>query len=236
MSTHQRNIFILGTVALFLLGAYLFVSGQLTTKSSSTEKEVVDEKSSMSFFVTSSNPGRGGDLGGLEGADLYCQTLAETVGGGNKTWKAYLSTTDKNDGQVVHARDRIGTGPWYNAAGVLVASSVDELHTNNFISKETALSERGEKISGRGDTPNLHDILTGSQADGRANTTAQTDTTCNNWRSSEDGSATVGHHDRVGINETAPMKSWNASHATRGCSMEALKGTGGGGLFYCFAQ
>ena len=189
----------------------------------------------MSFFVTSANPGKGGDLGGLAGADAYCNKLATDVGAGGKNWKAYLSTTGAGS---VNARDRIGKGPWQNAKGVVVATSVDDLHSaNNRLSKATALTEKGESISGRGDAVNLHDILTGSAEDGRvdAAAAAKGDTTCNNWTSSTTGSAIVGHHDRVGLNESAPMKSWVASHPTRGCDMPSLKSTGGGGLMYCFA-
>ena len=189
----------------------------------------------MSFFVTSANPGKGGDLGGLAGADAYCNKLATDVGAGGKNWKAYLSTTGAGS---VNARDRIGKGPWQNAKGVVVATSVDDLHSaNNRLSKATALTEKGESISGRGDAVNLHDILTGSAEDGRvdAAAAAKGDTTCNNWTSSTTGSAIVGHHDRLGLHESAPMKSWVASHHTRGCDMPSLKSTGGGGLMYCFA-
>jgi hypothetical protein len=136
----------------------------------------------------------------------------------------------------VNARDRIGAGPWYNAKGELVAATLEELHGENKLNKATALDENGATVQGRGDTPNEHDILTGSQSDGTASSTATTDTTCGNWTSSATGSALVGHHDRVGRDDTAPMKSWNSAHGTRGCDMEALRGTGGGGLFYCFAQ
>lgn len=183
----------------------------------------------MSFFITSVNPGKGGDLGGINGADSYCKTLAESVGIKNKNWKAYLSTNTEN------ARDRIGKGPWFNYNGVLIANNLDELHIQNNINKQTALSENGEMISGRGDRINLHDILTGSTEKGLSMATT-TDTTCSNWTSGDVGSAMLGHHDRIGINDTAPMKSWNSSHFSRGCSLEALKTTGGGGLFYCFAE
>lgn len=190
----------------------------------------------MSFFVTSANPGKGGDLGGLAGADAYCQRLAASVGAGGKTWRAYLSTVPMSGAAAVNARDRIGRGPWRNAKGVVVASSVDELHgPANNLNKQTALTEKGEVVSGRGDPVNLHDILTGSTADGRADPAAAGDTTCGNWTRSADGAAIVGHHDRVGLNESPPMKSWNSSHPTRGCSVEAFRTTGGGGLFYCFA-
>ncbi|MGB3502289.1 MAG: hypothetical protein WBA44_11740 [Mesorhizobium sp.] len=185
------------------------------------------QDNSMSFFVTSANPGKGGDLGGLAGADAYCDQLATAAGSTGKTWKAYLST-DAED-----AKDRIGAGPWVNAKGVKLADDVASLHSDaNNLTKDTALDEKGEVISGRGDTPNRHDILTGSNADG-----TKAAETCGNWTmSGADGAAIVGHHDRVGIDDSAPMKSWNHSHATRGgCSMEAFKSTGGDGLFYCFA-
>ena len=191
--------------------------------------------SPMSFFVTSVNPGKGADFGGLAGADAYCQKLATSAGAGGKNWRAYLSTTASGGAAAVNARDRIGRGPWQNAKGMMVATSVDDLHgPNNKLSKQNSLTEKGEVVSGRGDPVNMHDILTGSTADGRADTSAP-DTTCGNWTQSGEGSAIVGHHDRIGLNESAPMKSWNMSHPTRGCSMDALKATGGGGLLYCFA-
>ncbi len=195
-----------------------------------------DATQPMSFFVTSNNPGKGGDLGGLAGADLHCTTLAAAVGAGDKTWRAYLSTVGDELNAPIHARERIGDGPWYNAAGVLVAKNVEELHTQNTISKQSALTEKGTVVNGRGDTPNVHDILTGSTEGGYASTTAVSDTTCADWTSGNAGSAIVGHHDRIGRDDSAPMKSWNESHLTRGCSLEALKTTGGGGLFYCFAE
>lgn len=191
------------------------------------------DKVSMSFFITSTNPGKGGDLGGLSGADAYCTKLAEAVGVAGKTWRAYLSTNGEN---IVNARDRIGTGPWYNAKGVQIAENIDALHGENNVTKETALNERGERVMGRGDEKNMHDILTGSDALGYASKSATGDTTCANWTSGSVGSALVGHHDRIGINETAPMKSWNSSHGTRGCDVPALESTGGAGLFYCFAK
>lgn len=189
----------------------------------------------MSFFVTSTNPGKGADFGGLAGADAYCQKLASAAGAGGKNWRAYLSATAAGGMGSVNARDRIGRGPWQNAKGQVVATSVDDLHSaNNKLTKQTALTEKGEVISGRGDPVNLHDILTGSTPDGRASTAAN-DTTCGNWTKSGEGSALVGHHDRIGLNEEPPAKSWNSSHGTRGCGLEALKTTGGGGLLYCFA-
>ena len=193
------------------------------------------QQGEMSFFVTSAGPGSGADLGGLEGADRHCQELAQAVGAGDRTWRAYLSTQGA-DGEAVNARDRIGQGPWQNAAGVVIARDLEELHGNNNLSKETALTEGGEVVNGRGDTPNRHDILTGSQPDGTA-FAGEEDRTCGNWTNSgADGAAMVGHHDRQGLRDDAPSKSWNSSHPSRGgCSQEALRGTGGDGLFYCFA-
>ncbi|MFI5444165.1 hypothetical protein [Polaromonas sp. UC242_47] len=188
----------------------------------------------MSFFVTSVNPGKGGDLGGLAGADAYCQQLATSVNVGGKNWRAYLSTTASATSPAVNARDRIGRGPWQNAKGVVVATNVEELHGDNKLNKQTALTEKGEIISGVGDPVVMHDMLTGSTTDGRV-ATATGDTTCGNWTQSGAGSAIVGHSDRTGLSETAPAKSWNASHATRGCSLDLLKVTGSAGLFYCFA-
>jgi hypothetical protein len=193
-----------------------------------------EQKSGMTFFITSVGSGKGADLGGLAGADKHCQALAEAAGAGNRMWRAYLSTSAAEGKPAVDARDRIGKGPWQNAKGVVVAKSVDELHGKNNISKETALSEKGERINARGDTPNMHDILTGSQPDGRALTGSE-DRTCGNWTSSSDGAAMVGHHDRMGLRDDESSRSWNSSHASRGCSQDALRGSGGNGLFYCFA-
>ena len=191
--------------------------------------------SPMSFFVTSANPGQGADLGGLAGADAYCQKLGSSAGAGDKIWRAYLSATPAGGSPAINARDRIGRGPWLNAKGLLMAASVDDLHgPNNKLSKQNSLTEKGEIISGRGDPVNMHDILTGSTADGRADASTP-DTTCGNWTKSGEGSAIVGHHDRMGLNDLPPAKSWNMSHPTRGCGMEALRATGGSGLFYCFA-
>jgi hypothetical protein len=182
----------------------------------------------MTFFITSAGSGRGADLGGLEGADKHCQQLAQAVGAGNRTWRAYLST---NGPKGVNAKDRIGAGPWQNVKGVVVATSVADLHSDsNKLSKENSLTEKGEIVNGRGDKPNRHDILTGSQLDGTAFAEGMT---CNNWTSSGEGSAMAGHHDRVGGG--ANPTSWNSAHATKGCSQENLQGTGGDGLFYCFA-
>ena len=195
----------------------------------------------MSFFISSAGSGKGADLGGLAGADALCQRLAGAAGAGGKTWRAYLSVTPTlptgNNPAVaaVHARDRIGKGPWYNAKGELIASDVEQLHSRNNITKASALDERGNPIKGRGETPNEHDILTGSRADGTA-FAPQTDTTCGAWtKSGADGSAIVGHHDLTGPNNDNWAKSWNFSHQSAGCSQEALVRTGGSGKLYCFA-
>jgi len=185
----------------------------------------------MSFFVTSSGSGKGADFGGLAGADRHCQALATGAGAGQRTWHAYLSTQGPG---AVDARSRIGQGPWQNAKGVVVARSVQELHGENNLTKQTALTEKGEVVNGSGDKPNRHDILTGSQPDGTAYADAA-DHTCRNWTSSTDGSAQLGHHDRMGLRDDAPSRSWNSSHPSRGCSDEALRSTGGAGLLYCFA-
>jgi hypothetical protein len=193
------------------------------------------QQSTMSFFVTSTGSGRGADLGGLSGADQHCQTLAQAAGVAGKTWHAYLSTQGPD---AVNARDRIGKGPWQNAKGVVIAKDVAELHGANNVSKQTALTEKGEMVNGRGDTPNMHDMLTGSQPDGTA-FPAGDDRTCGNWTKSGQGSAMMGHHDRQGLRDDEASKSWNSSHPSRGpeggCSQNDLKSTGGNGLFYCFA-
>ena len=192
----------------------------------------------MGFFITSSNPGQGGNLGGLAGADAHCQKLASSVGAGGKTWRAYLSTPPADGAPAVHARERIGRGPWANARGVVVASSVDELHGPNArLGKDTSLTEKGEVVTGAGDPVNRHDILTGSRPDG---TTALPepgkDSSCGHWTRGEGGSAIVGHHDRTGTNpDPVANRSWNASHGTRGCSLPQLAQSGSAGLFYCFA-
>ena len=189
------------------------------------------QSSDLSFFITSAGPGDGANLGGLDGADRHCQMLAQTAGAGSKTWRAYLSTTGAGG---VNARDRIGTGPWHNASGVQVASNVTNLHSdNNNLTKETQLNENGDIVNGRGDTPNMHDILTGSQLDGNA-AGGSDDSTCGNWtKNSSDGSALVGHHDRQGGG--ANPTSWNSAHGSRGCGQADLQGTGGNGFYYCFA-
>jgi hypothetical protein len=191
----------------------------------------------MTFFVTSTGVGNGANLGGLTGADAHCQKLAVAVGAGNRTWRAYLSTSATDGKPAVNARDRIGTGPWHNARGAMVARDLSNLHgdtleearTGNLITKNNALTEKGDRVNGVGDTPNMHDILTGSQPDGRAYADAA-DHTCKNWTSSSEGTAQLGHHDRNGGGI-----SWNSTHPSRGCSQENLVATGGAGLFYCFA-
>jgi len=189
----------------------------------------------MSFFVSSTGSGKGADLGGLEGADRICRTLAEAAGAGGRTWRAYLSTQGPG---AVNARDRIGAGPWVNAKGVVVAKDLAELHGANNLTKQTALNEKGEVVNGRGDNPNTHDILTGSNPDGTA-FGDDVDRTCSNWTSSGKGAAMVGHSDRTGLDESAPAKSWNSSHLSRGpgggCGQDDLKTTGGTGRLYCFA-
>lgn len=195
---------------------------------------------SMTFFVTSAGLGNGGNLGGLEGADRHCQSLATAAGAGDRTWHAYLSTQAPklDDPNFVNARDRIGPGPWQNANGVVIARSVDELHSSkNNMSKLTSLDENGHAVNGRGDTPNKHDMLTGSRADGTAFPGAPfTDMTCGNWtRSGADGSAMTGHHDSQGPIDSPWATSWNSTHPTLGCSAEKVRPTGGDALFYCFA-
>jgi hypothetical protein len=220
---HRRSLFL---VSAAVAVAALAACGSMTGSS----------QNRMSFFVTSANPGKGADFGGLAGADAYCQSLASQAGAGGKTWRAYLSTSATAGSPAVNARDRIGKGPWFNARGEQIAGSVEDLHgPDNKLTKQTALTEKGEIVSGRGDAVNLHDILTGSTPDGRAISDGK-DNTCGNWTKSGEGSAIVGHHDRIGLNDSPPMKSWNSSHPTRGCSLDALKTTGGGGLLYCFAQ
>ncbi len=193
-------------------------------------------QSGASFFVTSQGGGKGADFGGLAGADKHCQTLAAAAGLGDKTWRAYLSASAAGSTPAVNARDRIGTGPWRNVKGVVVATSVDELHADNNLTKQTSLTEKGAVVNGRGDTPNKHDVLTGTQPNGTA-FPGTDDKTCGNWTKSGEGSAIVGHIDRDGLPQdpVAVRTSWNSSHATKGCSDEALVSTGGAGLLYCFA-
>jgi hypothetical protein len=194
---------------------------------------VAQDKPQLGFFITSANPGKGADLGGLDGADKYCQTLAAAAGAGSRTWRAYLSTAAANGKPGINAKDRIGSGPWYNAKGVKVADNVADLHSdNNKLSKENSITEKGDGVTGRGDTPNRHDLMTGSQLDGTAFPDGQ-QMTCKDWTSSTDGAAAVGHHDRQGGG--ANPTSWNFAHPSKGCSQDVLKSTGGDGLFYCFA-
>ena len=216
-------------VASLLLGAGTALASLGATGASAQDGGAAD----MSFFVTSTGVGDGANLGGLDGADAHCQQLAEAAGSSGRTWRAYLSTSGEG---AVNARDRIGGGPWQNADGVEIAASVEDLHSDgNKISKETALDESGNPVKGRGDEPNQHDILTGSQPDGTAFAGAE-DRTCSNWTSNAEGAAMTGHHDRMGLNDSAEAKSWNSSHPSRGCSQENLVGTGGAGLLYCFAS
>jgi len=193
------------------------------------------QQSEMTFFITSAGSGRGADLGGLSGADQICQLRAQAAGAGGKTWRAYLSTQGAG---AVNARDRIGTGPWQNAKGTVIAKDLAELHGTNHITKQTALNEKGEMVNGRGDSPNMHDILTGSQPDGTAFAAGE-DRTCGNWTKSGQGAAMLGHHDRQGLRDDEASRSWNSSHASRGpdggCGQNDLRSTGGNGLFYCFA-
>ena len=209
---------ILGVIGLSLLGSCLALAQNAP-------------QPPMTFFLTSNGPGKGANLGGLAGADAHCQKLAAEAGAGNRMWRAYLSTQGPN---AVNAKDRIGKGPWHNAKGELIANNVEELHTKNNINKKTALDEKWDPVNGTGDKPNRHDILTGSRPDGTA-FTGDDDRTCNNWRSSGDGIAMVGHHDRMGLRDDAPSRSWNSSHPSRGCSLPALRSSGGAGLLYCFA-
>jgi hypothetical protein len=193
------------------------------------------QQANMTFFVTSIGSGKGADLGGLSGADQYCQQLAAAVGAGAKTWRAYLSTQGNG---AVNARDRIGKGPWINAKGATIAKDVAELHGANNMTKQTVLNEKGEVTNGRGDTPNRHDILTGSQPDGTAFAGSE-DRTCKNYTSSTQGAVMLGHSDRQGLSDDDASRSWNSSHPSRGpgggCSQPDLRSTGGDGLFYCFA-
>ena len=228
-NNNNKTIWIAGLIAVAVLAYIFFMRGD-------NGSETAGEGNKMTFFVTSKNPGQGANLGGLAGADKYCQSLAESAGAGSLTWRAYLSTQSSGSVPPANARDRIGSGPWHNAKGVLIAKNLSDLHSvGNMMNKETALDEKGEMVMGRGDAMNLHDILTGSMPDGTASTT-KSDTTCGNWTSGAAGSAIVGHHDRVGLNESDAAKSWNSSHLSRGCSLDNLKSTGGGGLLYCFAS
>jgi hypothetical protein len=227
MSAFGKNISHLGLVSAVALFASLAV------------QTAQAQSANMTFFVTSAGPGKGADLGGLDGADKQCAALATAAGATAKTWRAYLSAQAADGKPAVNARDRIGKGPWQNAKGVVVAKDVADLHSaSNNLTKQTSLSEKGEVINGRGDTPNRHDALTGSQPDGTAFAAAE-DRTCKNWTSSTQGAAMVGHIDRIGLRDDDASKSWNSSHPSRGpdggCSQADLKSTGGDGLFYCFA-
>jgi hypothetical protein len=216
-------------LSVFALAALLMLGGGVSSA----------QQANTSFFVTSAGSGKGADLGGLAGADRICQQLAQAAGAGNHTWQAYLSTQAADGQPAVNARDRIGKGPWQNSKGMVIAKDVDELHgDNNSITKQTGLTEKGDMVNARGDTPNRHDALTGSQPDGRA-FPADEDKTCHNWTSSTQGAAMLGHIDRQGLRDDAASKSWNSSHLSRGpeggCSQADLRSTGGDGLFYCFA-
>jgi len=225
MEIMNRTTGLMATAALVLLVGAASMSGQGQAPPQPPQP--------MSFFVTSTGPGNGGNLGGLAGADAHCQTLAAAAGAGNRTWRAYLSQGVAGSTPVVNARDRIGAGPWYNARGVLIASNVEDLHEDrNNIRKPTALDEKGAEVLGVGDKPNQHDILTGSDSQGRVVPGNVLVTTCNNWTSADPAHrAMVGHHDRLG----GPNASWNAVHSSGGCSQENLVATNGAGLLYCFA-
>jgi hypothetical protein len=224
------------TRTLTLFGSVTLVAFGL---SAAAQAQQAPQSPDMTFFVTSAGPGKGADLGGLEGADRHCQQLAQGAGAGNKTWRAYLSTQAVGGAQAVNARDRIGNGPWVNFKKALVAQNVDDLHSaNNKLGPQTSLTERGTIVAGVGWTPNYHDVLTGSQPDGRAFPPGE-DRTCGNWTKSTQGAAMVGHIDRRGLRDDDASKSWNSSHPSRGseggCSQADLRSTGGNGLFYCFA-
>jgi hypothetical protein len=226
----MQSTTLLASTALLLLGLNTAAQAQ----------QAPPQSPNMTFFVVSAGPGKGADLGGLEGADRLCQSLAQAAGAGGKTWRAYLSTQAEGGAQAVNARDRIGRGPWQNFKGEVVAQNVDDLHgDNNKLGMQHSQTERGTIIAGVGYTPNYHDVLTGSQPDGRAFPAGE-DRTCRNWTSSTQGAAMVGHIDRKGLRDDAPAKSWNSSHPSRGpeggCSQSDLRGTGGNGLFYCFAS
>jgi hypothetical protein len=203
-----------------------------------TAQRAQAQAAQTSFFVTGASIGNGGNLGGLAVADNHCQELAQAAGSGAKTWRAYLSTQAADGKPAINARDRIGNGPWQNSKGAVIAKDVVELHGANNLTKQTALSEKGEVINGSGDTPNRHDVLTGSQPDGTA-FAGSDDRTCKNWTSSTQGAAMVGHSDRIGLRDDEPSKSWNSSHPSRGpdggCSQADLRSTGGDALLYCFA-
>ena len=216
----------IGALSAFTVAVAVLVPGVLSAQS----------QQPMGFFITSAGPGDGGNLGGLEGADQHCQTLAQAAGAGNRTWRAYLSTLPAGGQPGVNARDRIGEGPWYNANGQIIAANVPDLHGDvqrdrNNIRKPTAIDENGNEVNGVGDQPNQHDILTGSDSRGYALLGSPDTTTCGNWSSNSAGRAMVGHHDRLG----GANASWNSVHLSRSCSQADLIATGGNGLFYCFA-
>jgi hypothetical protein len=219
-----------GRTITWIAAALLFAGAPLAARA---------QQSGMSFFVTSVGVGNGANLGGLDGADRHCQQLAQAAGAGSRTWRAYLSTQPADGRPAVNARDRIGAGPWRNAKGEIIANDLAELHGANKLTKQTALNEKGEIVNGRGDAPNRHDILTGSQPDGTAFAAGE-DRTCKNWTSSTQGVAMVGHHDRIGLRDDEASRSWNSSHPSRGpdggCSQADLRSTGGDGLLYCFAD
>ncbi|NNF79189.1 MAG: hypothetical protein HKN05_14270 [Rhizobiales bacterium] len=219
-------------------------AGALAGLAGITAVQAQSDAEKMSFFITSVGMGKGADLGGLAGADAHCGNLAKAAGSTRTDWKAYLSTSmvvDRSGGRPykitsgINARDRIGQGPWHNAKGVLIANDLEELHGDgNKINLETGLDEKGNQVNGRGQKPNRHDILTGSDPQGQFST-AGGDTTCGNWTKSGEGSAIVGHHDRAGLNKDRNMISWNSAHGSRGCGEADLPKSGGAGLFYCFA-
>lgn len=221
--------------------AFWVLPGCLMVFVFSLNVSLAGDSKEMSFFVTSTSPGKGGDLGGLAGADKHCQSLADSVGAGNRTWQAYLSTQAKSfkDPSAQQARNRIGQGPWYNAKGVMIAKNVDELHSaKNNLTKESALDEKGRMVNGRTEKPNKHDIITGSLPDGTNFPPSPPfpDRTCGNWtKSGKDGFAMLGHHDRVGPNNDSWASSWLSAHPSLGCDQESLRKTGGDGFFYCFA-
>ena len=216
-----------------VLAGALVVAACAPADTPEADADEAAEQAPMTFFITSAGPGDGANLGGLEGADAHCETLASAAGAGGMGWMAYLSTISEDGSAAVHARDRIGMGPWHNQAGALIANDVDELHSDAAnLTKESILTENGDMVNGRGDDPNMHDILTGSNMDGTAFTGDEYDN-CGNWMSNGEGSAAVGHHDRTGGGQNP--ESWNSAHGSRGCSQENLQGTGGNGFFYCFA-
>ncbi len=225
--------------ALIIAALALGVTSAVNAQQPPAAPPPLPQAPNMTFFVTGAGPGKGADLGGIEGADQHCLTLAQRHGAGGKTWRAYLSTQEADGKPAVNARDRIGNGPWQNFKGQAVATSVDDLHSdNNKLGFDNSLSERGQIIPGVGFAPNRHDVLTGSTPEGRALPPGE-DRTCRNWTSSTQGAAMVGHIDRKGLRDDAASRSWNSSHPSRGpdggCSQSDLRGTGGDGLFYCFA-